>query len=79
MSQKLSKEELGDLVETIMTVRDKNTGAVLSEKEHCALVMKFTKQINHPGGSDFIFYPELVGLPENPTIEEIVDLAMKGG
>ncbi len=78
MSQKLSREELVDLVETIMTMRDKDTGAVLSEEEHHALVMKFKKSINHPGGSDLIYYPELVGLPHEPTVDEIVDLAMRG-
>lgn len=78
MSQKITREELVDLVETIMTVRDKNTGELLSEEDHHALVLKFKKSINHPGGSDLIYYPELVGLPQHPTIDEIVDLAMRG-
>ena len=43
MSEKLSREELVDLVESIMTVRDKKTGEKLSEKEHHGLVMKFRK------------------------------------
>ena len=77
MSQKLSREELVDLVETIMTVRDKATGRELTEKEHEKLVKKFENSINHPGGSDLIYYPELVGLPPEPTVDEIVDLAMK--
>lgn len=67
MSQKLSREELLDLVESIMTVRDKNTGEKLSEEKHHALVMKFKRSINHPGGSDLIYYPTLVGLPAEPT------------
>jgi len=78
MSQKLSREELVDLVETIINVYDKNTKKDLTEKEHVALVVKFRKCINHPGGSDLIYYPENVGLPESPTIEEIVELALKG-
>ena len=78
MSQKLSREELIDLVETIINVYDKNTKRDLTEEEHVALVVKFRKGINHSGGSDLIYYPELVGLPKNPTAEEIVDLAMKG-
>lgn len=78
MSQKLSREELVDLVETIVTMYDKNTKKKLTEKEHVALVVKFKKSIRHPGGSDLIFYPELVGLPPNPTINEIVELAMQG-
>lgn len=74
----MTREELVDLVETIITVQDKQTKRMLSEKEHCALVVKFAKSINHPGGSDLIYYPELVGLPSEPTVDEIVDLAMKG-
>ena len=50
----------------------------MTEEEHCALVAKFRKGINHPGGSDLIYYPELVGLPKEPTVDEIVDLAIKG-
>lgn len=42
------------------------------------MVVKFKKSINHPGGSDLIYYPELVGLPPEPTVDEIVDLAIKG-
>ncbi len=78
MEQKLSREELVDLVETIMNVHDKKTRRLLTEEEHHALVMKFKKSINHPGGSDLIYYPELAGLPHEPTVDEIVDLAIKG-
>lgn len=75
---KLSREDLVDLVEMITTVRDKDTGERLSQAEHDALVMTFEKNINHPGGTDLLFYPQLVGLPPEPTVDEIVDLAMKG-
>lgn len=78
MSEKLSREELVDLVETIINMYDKHTKKVFTEKEHVALVVKFEKGIKHPGGSDLIYYPELVGLSSNPTIDEIVDLAIKG-
>ncbi|MDE6435137.1 MAG: bacteriocin immunity protein [Lachnospiraceae bacterium] len=78
MSQDMTREELVELVETIMTVRDRKTNRVLSEEEHHALVMKFKRSIKHPGGSDLIYYPQLVGLPPEPTVDEIVDLAMKG-
>lgn len=78
MYQKLSREELIDLVETIQSVHDKGTGKLLTEEEHHALVLKFKRSINHPGGSDLIYYPELVGLPAEPTVDEIVDLAIKG-
>lgn len=50
----------------------------ISNEEIHALVLKFEKSINHSGGSDLLFYPELVGLPSNATVDEIVDLAMKG-
>lgn len=78
MEQNLSREELVELVETIMSVRDKKTGRPLTEEEHSRLVAKFKKGISHPGGSDLIYYPELVGLSKEPTVDEIVDLAIKG-
>ena len=78
MPLNMSREELTELVEMIMTVRDKKTGKILSEEEHLALAVKFKKGINHPGGTDLIYYPELVGLPPQPTVDEVVDLAIKG-
>lgn len=81
MALTLSRKELTDLVETIMTVREKGTGRRLTEEEHCALVTKFTSSINHPGGSDLLYYPQLIeGYPKDrePTVEEIVDMAIKG-
>lgn len=77
----ISKEELIELVESIMTVRDKKTGKLLSEQEHCDLVNKFKKSIKHSGGSDLIYYPELIeefkGLGREPTAEEIAEVALK--
>lgn len=78
MSQKMTREELVDLVKTIISMRDPNNDKLLSEEEHHALVLKFKRGINHPGGTDLIYYPELVGLPSEPTVDEIVDLAIKG-
>ena len=78
MAQSMTREELVDLVEEIMPMREKNTGELLSEEDHHALVVKFKRGINHPGGTDLIFYPELVGLPKEPTVDEIVELAIKG-
>ena len=78
-ASQLSREDLADIVEMLTTMKDKATGKVLSEAEGDGLVMTFTENINHPGGSDLIFYPELVGLPPNPTVDEIVELAIKGG
>ncbi len=78
MAESMNREELVDLVEMIISVRDKTTNRKLSEMEHFNLVKKFEQNIKHPGGSDLIYYPQLVGLPLNPTVDEIVDLAMKG-
>lgn len=78
MSRKLSREELVDLVETIINMQDKDTKKDLTEREHVALVVKFKNSINHPGGSGLIYYPEDYGLSSNPTVDQIVDLAMKG-
>ncbi|MDE7398478.1 MAG: bacteriocin immunity protein [Oscillospiraceae bacterium] len=77
MEQKLSRDELVELVKMIQTVRDKE-GNTLLEEGHHALVMKFVKAVNHPGGTDLIYYPTLVGLPPEPTSEEIVDFALAG-
>lgn len=74
----MTREELYDLVETIINVYDKKAEKTLTEKEHVALLVKFEENINHPGGTDLIYYPELVGLSSEPTIDEIVDLALKG-
>ena len=76
----MSREELTELVKAIQTVRDPETGRTLTEAEHTALVVKFAKGIRHPGGSDLIYYPQLVeGFPRDrePTVDEIVDMAMK--
>ncbi|MCI8870003.1 MAG: hypothetical protein HFF39_05590 [Lawsonibacter sp.] len=81
MSEIMSREELTSLIESIQTIRDKKTGKPLTEKEHTALVVKFKKSIRHPGGSDLIYYPQLIeGFPKDrePTVEEIADMAMKG-
>lgn len=77
MAEQLSREELIELVKMIQTVRDKD-GRRLGEEEHHGLVMKFVKSVPHPGGTDLIYYPQLVGLPPEPTAEEIVDFALKG-
>ncbi|MFQ7355492.1 MAG: hypothetical protein ACLU8S_16535 [Coprococcus phoceensis] len=75
-ASQMSREELVDIVEMLTTMQDKETGKNLSEVECDFLVRTFEKNIKHSGGSDLIFYPELVGLPPNPTVDEIVDLAM---
>ena len=79
MAEQLSREELIELVTSIMTLREAGTGRKLGEAEHHALVMKFVKAVGHPGGTDLIYYPQLVGLPPEPTAEEIVDFALGAG
>ena len=54
MPEKFSREEMIDLAETIMTVREKGAGRRLAEEEHHTLVMKFVKSVGHPGGTDLI-------------------------
>lgn len=49
MEQKMSREELIDLTETLMTMYNKTTKRLLTEKEQDALAVKFDKSINHPG------------------------------
>lgn len=78
MKQKMSREELIDLTEAIMATYNKTTKTMLTDEELDKLVIKFKNSINHPRGTDLIFYPDLVGLPDNPSVYEIVDLAMKG-
>jgi hypothetical protein len=78
MEQKMSREELIDLTETIMARYNKTTKRMLTDEEFDKLLMKFKNSINHSRGTDLIFYPELVGLSDNPSVYEIVDLAMKG-
>lgn len=78
MEQKISREELIDLTETIMARYNKTTKRMLTDEEFDKLLMKFKNSINHSRGTDLIFYPELVGLSDNPSVYEIVDLAMKG-
>ncbi len=80
MFQESSREDLTQLVRAIQTVRDPETGRELTEAEHTALVVKFAKGIPHPGGSDLIYYPQLVeGFPRDrePSVEEIVDMALR--
>ncbi len=78
MAEKMERDDLVNLVKEIISVTENGTNRVFTEEEHHALVLKFKKNINHPGGSDLIYYPELVGLPPEPTVDEIVDLAIKG-
>ena len=76
MAEKLSRQELIELVQSIISLHDRN-GHELTEAEHHELVIKFKRGVQHPGGTDLLYYPELVGLPANATVDEIVDLAMK--
>ncbi|MCI0702575.1 MAG: hypothetical protein L0241_15940 [Planctomycetia bacterium] len=74
MAEKLSREEMRELVTRIY--RAKGTGEAAA-----ADIALFRANCVHPSGIDIMFWPELV--PELagrvPTVEEVVDLAMKGG
>ncbi len=76
LSRKELREELIDIGESIKTLRNKKTGEELSGREFKELMDKFILNISHPLGDDLLFYPELVGLPHNATVEEIVDFAL---
>lgn len=74
---KMSGEELIKLVKIISNAGfDVDTGKKYNEKEIDRLVEIFEENIPHPGGSDLIFYPDLCGLPNDASPEEIVDAAL---
>jgi Colicin immunity protein / pyocin immunity protein len=74
MGQKLSRDEMLMLVGRIFRAEG-------TEQEADADIELFVANCAHPSGTDLIFWPELV--PELrgrvPTVEEVVDLAMRGG
>lgn len=73
----MSREELINLVKIIMADgEDENTGKRYTESEIDKLVVLFEKSIPNKNGSDLIFYPNLCGLSEDPTAEEIVEAAL---
>jgi len=75
--KKMSKEELLKLVKIISNAGlDEDTGKKYSEKEIDRLVEVFEENISHPGGADLIFYPELCGLSNDVSPEEIVCVAL---
>lgn len=72
--QPLSREEMVSLVCRICQAEG-------TEGEADADIELFLANCNHPSGSDLIFWPELVDdFPSGcePTVAEIVDLAMYG-
>lgn len=73
----MSREELIKLVKIIMDGgKDEKTGIKYTESEVNKLVRLFEKNIPNKNGSDLIFYPDICGLGENPTAEEIVEAAL---
>ena len=75
MENKISREALVKIVEQICSFRDEN-GNKLSEQAHFELIKIFEKSIKHTGGTDIIYYPDLVGFKDNATAEEIVAFAL---
>lgn len=73
----MSKEELIKLVKAIRTLRSEENGAILSENEVDRMIDVFCDNIPNKRGTDLLFYPHLCGLPDDPTDEEVVEMAMK--
>ncbi len=73
----MSKEELIKLVKAIRTFQNEKDGTILSEEEVDRMIDVFCENIANKRGTDLLFYPHLCGLTDDPTDEEIVDLAMK--
>lgn len=73
----MEREDLIGLVTIIMNGGiDKNTNTHYSEIEVDRMVDAFEKNIPCEFGSDLIFYPNLCGLPDNMSAEQIVDFAL---
>jgi len=73
MAEKLTREQMLGLVGRIFRAEG-------TEREADADVELFVVNCAHPSKTDILFWPELV--PELagrvPTVEEVVDLAMRG-
>jgi len=73
MAEKLTREEMKTLVTRIYSAKGSGEAAA-------ADIALFRENCVHPSGIDIIFWPELV--PELagrvPTVDEVVDLALKG-
>ncbi|OFS24187.1 bacteriocin immunity protein [Clostridium sp. HMSC19A10] len=77
MNNKLSREELIDLVNIIMNSGvDSKTGKEYTDSEVIRMVQIFESNITSPDGSDLIFYPDLCGLKIDASAEEIVDAGL---
>lgn len=71
----LTRDEMLSLVDRIFF-------AAGTEAQANADVKLFIANCRHPSGSDLIFWPDQVpefGADHEPTVEEVVDLAMRGG
>lgn len=77
MNNKLSREELIDLVKIIMNAGvDSRTGKEYTDSEINKMVEIFKNNISYPHGSDLIFYPHFCGLKIDASAEEIVDAGL---
>ncbi len=74
MAEKLSRDQMMILVGRIFQAEG-------TEQAADADIALFVANCAHPSKTDILFWPELV--PELagrvPTVEEVVDLAMRGG
>jgi hypothetical protein len=74
VKQKLSRDEMLVLVSRIFRAEG-------TEEAGDADIEHFVANCAHPSGTDLIFWPNLVpefGEGHEPTVEEVVDLAMRG-
>lgn len=69
MSQKLSRDELIELVKKISDPEN-------NEEDISNWLEIFERNVPYPGVSDLIFWPRRCGLGSDPTAEEIVDKAL---
>lgn len=73
----MSREELIQILNIIMSGgSEEKNDRKYSEVEIDRLVRIFEESIPCPYGSDLIFYPDLCGLSDKATSEEIVDFAL---
>lgn len=65
----LTREQLIELVRKIMAVEE-------SEDDEAEMVEALMGNVPHPRVLNLIFNPELEGLEDEPTAEQVVDIAL---
>ncbi|MEM8864635.1 MAG: bacteriocin immunity protein [Planctomycetota bacterium] len=67
----MERDEILCVIEKLIEADD-----TLSEEDIEALVQRFVDSIDHPGGSDLIYFPHFWGLGHDPSPEQILDEAI---